>query len=197
MPGSAIRGLLTATLAFWLLPASAGGGGVMQTDRCVVSMGFMDAHLTIYQPETRGSEKFCDSVPDLTDTVFVLDYLHDSLNQAPIEFRIIRDATGLGRFAKWPDVEKLADLEAVTVFHRAPVTRAGGSFQVEHRFEKESDYLVLVTAGHPSEDKVYHAVAPLQVGGTRWLLWGGIGLAMVVVLSVFVWRMRRPRTGTP
>lgn len=184
---------LIICVGLWLAPAWAGGGGVMQSDRCVATMGFMEAHLTIYQPETQASEKFCDSVPDLTETVFVLDYLHDSLNEVPIEVRVIRDATGLGQFVEWRDVEALDDLESLTVFHREPVTRAGGSYQVEHRFEREGDYLVLITAGHPTEDKLYHAVMPLAVGGTPWLLWLGVGLGIAAVLATVFWWMHRSR----
>lgn len=168
----------------------------MQTDRCIVGLGFMQAHLTIYQPETRGSEKFCDSVPDLTATVFVLDYLHDSLNQAPIGFSVIRNETGLGDFAQWRDVQALDGLEDLTVFHRQPVTSPGGNFEAEHRFERDGEYLVLVTAGHPTGNEVYRAVMPLEVGGTNWVLWGGIGVGIVAVLGSFVIYRRRSRTRT-
>lgn len=194
MPARVRAGILFLIAAS---PALAGGGGVMQTDRCVVRLGFMEAHLTIYQPRTQGSEKFCDAVPDAANTILTLDYLHDSLNQVPIEFRVIRNETGLGRFARWSDVEALGDLEAITIHYQEPVVRPGGTFQVEQRFEKEGDYLLLVTARHPTKDLRYHAVVPLAVGGSAWYLWAGTGLGMGVVLATIVWRMRRPRVKTP
>lgn len=169
--------------------ANAGGGGVLQQDRCVVELGFMQAHLTIYQPRPRGSEKFCDAVPHTADTVFVLDYLHDSLNRAPLEVRIIRNPTRVGRFAQWGDIQALDELETLTVLHRPAQIRSGGALKFEHKFEAEGQYLLLVTAAHPDQDKRYHAVAPLQVGATSGPYWlaavalGGLGAA-------YVWRRR-------
>lgn len=175
----------------WGIQANAGGGGVLTEDRCVVEMGFMEAHLTIYQPQTRASEKFCDAVPDLTDTVFVLDYLHDSLNEAPIEFRIIEDVTGLGRFARWRDIEDLENIERVTVYHQPATLSPGGSLQVEHRFQETGDYLLLVTAGHPGKDKRYHAVAPLAVGSGRLIFWLALIVAVGLSLAVIAYLVRR------
>lgn len=183
--------LIVALLAVWCVQAAAGGGGIMQRDRCVLEMDFLKAHLTIYQPRTRASEKFCDSIPDLTRTVFVLDYLHDSLNQAPIEFRVIEDTKGLGRFARWRDIRSLDDIEQVTVFHQPPVQRSGGSYEVEHTFRRQGDYLLVITAGHPTKDEVYHAVAPLEVGGTAWLLWVLLGAVAGLCLLYIGLRFRR------
>ena len=50
-----------------------------------------------------------------------MEYLHDLLNEMSVDFRIIRDEGGLGRFADWEDIEKIESIEEVTVFfsHRA------------------------------------------------------------------------------
>jgi hypothetical protein len=172
------RWLAVLLMSAWCLSASAGGGAGLQEDRCVVEMSFQSAHLTLYQPETRGSEKFCDSVPDATHTVFTLDYLHDSLDEVPIELRVIRDTEGLGQFARWKDIQAMDGIEERAVFHQPPTVMPGGTFQAEHEFEQTGDYLILITTRHPTKDKVYHAVAPLEVGGTAWVYWAvppGIG----------------------
>lgn len=160
-------------------------------------MGFQSAHLTIYQPRTQGNEPFCDTVPGAANTVFVLDYLHDSLNRVPVELRIIEDATGKGRFARWKDVEALSDIEAHTVFHEPPAIHADGSYQAEHGFREEGEYLILVTSRHPTKDLVYHGVSPLTVGATPWWYWLGAPVAgIVAALGYFAYRRRR-HTTTP
>lgn len=186
-----MRYLILLLLSAWCLSARAGGGAGLQEDRCVVEMGFQSAHLTLYQPETRGSEKFCDSVPDASHTVFTLDYLHDSLNEVPIELRVIRDTEGLGRYARWQDVEAMDGIETRTVLHKPPTVMPGGTFQAEHGFERTGDYLVLITTRHPAKDKVYHAVAPLAVGGTAWVYWAAAPGAGALGLGVFWLRARR------
>ena len=172
------------------MQAWAGGGGMLQEDRCVIEMGFLSAHLTLYQPQTRASERFCETVPDLTETVIVLEYLHDSLNEVPIELRIIADATKLGGFARWEDVQALGNIEPLTVFHQPAVTRPGGTYEVEHTFRAEGDYLILVTTRHPSKDNTYHAVAPLVVGGTSWGYWLILpaGLLLGGMVAMRLWK---------
>lgn len=187
-----LRGCLLVLGLLWSAMGLCGGGGVLAEDRCVVEMGFMSAHLTIYQPDTRGNEQFCDTLPDLTDTVLVLDYLHESLNQAPLEVRIIENATGQGRWAGWNDVEALDDLEALTVFHRPLDASPGGALTLEHRFEREGEYLLLITAHHPTKDVVYRTVAPLAVGGGGGglMIWLLPVLALLLAVAAYAWRRR-------
>ena len=61
------------------------------------------------------NKEFCEDIPDVTETVFVLDYLHDSLNEMPIDFRIIKDVENLGRYATWDDIARLDDIDRETV----------------------------------------------------------------------------------
>jgi len=191
MPTRVSRWLALLCFCAWPLHALSGGGGVLQQDRCVVEMGFLKAHLTIYQPQTQANTKYCDSIPDLTNTVFVLDYLHESLNDAPIEFRIIEDTKELGRFARWRDVTSQSDIDEMTVFHQPPTTISGGSFKVEHELQRPGNYLIVLTAGHPTKDETYHAVAPLEVGGAGWLYWVAIPMAAAGVgFGLVLWRVR-------
>ena len=164
-----MRIALTHFLIFWaigLLPtaAFAGGGVVMSGGECTMHIDFYSARFTAYQPDTRGNEEFCEDLPDLGLTLFVLDYLHPSLKQVPVDFRIIRDVTGQGRFAKWEDVEALGDIEPLTVYYHPPVIRPDSSFKVEYDFIDEGKYIGVVTAGHPTNDKLYTSVFPFEVG---------------------------------
>ena len=157
--------LALATLMFWGHTASAHGGVMFEEDICVIKLGFLTAHFTIYQPRTRASEEFCEDVPDVADTIFVLDYLHDSMKEMPVEFRILRDVTGLGLYATWDDIAALDDIENATVFYHDPTKEADSVLTIELTFDEPGTYIGVVTAAHPTLDKTYSTVFPFRVGG--------------------------------
>ncbi|NND44607.1 MAG: hypothetical protein HKN58_04745, partial [Xanthomonadales bacterium] len=111
---------ITILALMWSGPSAAHGGVVEENDLCLIEIGVFSAHFTIYQPQTRASQEFCEDVPDVTDTLFVLDYLHDSLREVPVDFRIIRDVNERTVYASWADVRAIEDLEAVTEMYAPP-----------------------------------------------------------------------------
>lgn len=172
--------------------AQAAGGVVMTDEGCTMHIDFYSARFTAYQPETRGNEEFCEQLPDTGPTLFVLDYLHPSLKLVPVDFRIIRNVTGQGRFAKPEDVATLGELEPHTVFYHPPEIRPDASLQVEYDFADEGEYIGIVTAGHPTNDRSYQAVFPFEVG--RGMRWGpAIGALLVAAAALAWWRRRRTR----
>lgn len=181
--------------AVGLLPTAiwAGGGVVMSGGECTMHIDFYSARFTAYQPETRGNEEFCENLPDLGPTIFVLDYLHPSLKEVPVDFRIIRDITNQGRFAKWEDVEALGDIEPLTVFYHPPVIRPDSSLKVEYDFVDEGKYIGVVTAGHPTNDKRYSAVFPFEVGRRSYKAWLLLPAAMLAVFWIVTRRRRSSR----
>ena len=164
--------VLAVLLSIVAARALAGGGVILSNDACIITIGFYTAHFTAYQPQTSGNTEFCEDLPDTGESIIVLDYLHSSLKQVPVDLRIIRDATGLGEFARWVDVQGLANIDEHTVFYQPPVVRDSGTFRVTHTFEEQGDYIGIVTAGHPTKDNVYNAVFPFSVGGANipWTL---------------------------
>jgi hypothetical protein len=169
--------------------ASAHGSVVDAADGCTIRMDFYSAHFTVFQPATRGHREFCEDLPDAAETVFVLEYLHDSLRDVPIEFRIIRNTSRLGRFIKWSDIEQVTDLSELTVFYQRVSPQVDGVLTVLHEFREPGNYVGIVSAPHPSIDKTYHAVFPFRVG--RPLLPGWTWPAAMLALLVVAWR-RRP-----
>lgn len=170
--------------------ALAGGGVILQDDVCIITIGFYTAHFTAYQPQTSGNEEFCEDLPDTGESIFVLDYLHQSLKEVPVDFRIIRDVTGLGQFVKWDDVRSLDDIDAHTVFYVPPAIKPAATFRISHDFAEKGDYVGIVSAGHPTSDKTYYSVFPFQVGASR-VSWGLVYLvAALVVAALFVFNMR-------
>jgi len=158
---------------------------------------FYSAHFTAYQPDTSGNEQFCQDLPDTGETIFVLDYLHQSLKEVPVDFRIIRDVTGLGRFVKLENVEEIEDIEQHTVFYQPPVIRPDASFQIEHDFLEEGAYIGIVSAGHPSNDMIYTAVFPFEVGRSNTGYLFPLILLLAGAVFAFVRRSRRLKQTAP
>ena len=171
---------------FWSSSALPGGGVILRGDVCIIEIGFYDANFTAYQPEESGNEEFCEDLPDTGETIFVLDYLHASLREVPVDFRIVKDTTGLGQFVQHEDILALDDLDAITVFYSAPTIKPGASYRVEHDFLEPGDYVGVVTAGHPSNDNLYNAVFPFTVGVVNYPYW----LAAVLVGVAFALLIR-------
>lgn len=159
--------------------AVAHGGVAFEEDLCVISINFMQAHFTVFQPETRQNNEFCEDIPDVSNSVFVMEYLHDLLNEMNVDFRIVRDINNAGQYADWEDIQAIDDLEAATVYYQAPSIEPGGYYRASYQFEKEGTYIGVVTAEHPTEDRNYNAVFYFQVGGRDW---GTIPLFVALLL---------------
>ncbi|HAU25496.1 MAG TPA: hypothetical protein DCX09_12575 [Gammaproteobacteria bacterium] len=157
-----LLGLLFSTQA-------AGHGGVaFEDDLCVINIDFMQAHFTVFQPETSESTEYCEDIPNVTRSVFVMEYLHDLLTEMVLDFRIVRDVNDVGRFASWEDIEAIDDLEAATVFYEAARMEEGGFYRTSYEFLEKGTYIGVVTADHPTEDRNYNAVFYFRVGGRDW-----------------------------
>lgn len=171
----------TGMLALLLLaiagPVAGHGSVTAGDDACVIRIGFYTAHFKIYQPGRSGHREFCEDLPATGETVFVMEYLHESLGEVPIEFRIIRNPTGLGRFTRAGDLPAAAGLDALTLLHRAPET-APDVLVARHEFARKGDYVGMVTARHPVTQQAYVAVFPFAVGGQG----PGLALPLLVLL---------------
>lgn len=141
------------------------GGVAYEDDFCVININFMQAHFTVFQPETSESEEFCEELPELTRSVFVMEYLHELLPEMLIDFRIIRDVNDVGTYATWRDVQAIEDLEAATVYYESPRIEPGGYYRASYDFDAKGTYIGIVTTEHPVEDRLYNAVFFFEVGG--------------------------------
>lgn len=145
--------------------AAAHGGVAFEDDLCVINIDFLQAHFTVFQPETRESDEFCEDIPDVSRSVFVMEYLHNLLPEMLIDFRIVRDVNEVGQYATLEDVLAIDDLEAATVYYESPRIEPGGFYTASYEFEEKGTYIGVVTADHPTEDRYYTAVFYFQVGG--------------------------------
>lgn len=166
--------------------AVAHGSVAFEDDRCLINIGFMQAHFTVFQPESEGNEEFCESIPGVTRSVFVMEYLHNLLSEMNIDFRIVRDINNVGRYASWEDIEAIEDLEAATVFYAPARIEEGGYFTTSHEFTERGTYIGVVTADHPDEDRQYNAVFYFRVGG-RPLGTLPVFIALLLALQAGYW----------
>ncbi len=185
--------LLQLTLGYLMTgcqDATAHGGVSMEDDLCVIKIGFLKAHFTGYQPKTNGTQEFCEDIPEVASSIFVIDYLHDFLKEMPVDFRIIKDVNNFGIFANWDDITGLEDIEQDTVFYLPPMKRPNGVLTVNYDFQQAGGYIGVVTAVHPEKEKTYHAVFYFQVGGTDY---GYVPLfiALVVLAQALYWFSNR------
>lgn len=161
---------------------------MIESDVCIIWIDFYSTHFTAYQPDSSGNTQFCQDLPDTGETLFVLDYLHQSLKEVPVDFRIIRDVTGQGRFVKLKHIEALDDIEQHTVFYQPPVIRSDASLSVEYDFKEKGAYIGIVSAGHPVDDTVYTAVFPFDVGATNNTL---VIPALLLALGLLMFALRK------
>lgn len=163
--------------------AAAHGGVVEEEDLCVITISYLKAHFKIYQPLTDGHEEYCEDLPNATESIFVMEYLHDELGRVPVDFRIIRDVTGKGRFARWEDVAAIENLDSVTIFYQPPVIEPD-VFTVLYDFAEEGEYIGVVTAAPGSSDRQHIAVFPFEVGYTGFGYWPWIvGVLLLIQIQ--------------
>ena len=187
--------LIVAALIVAVMPqaATAHGGVVEEDDLCLLKVSYLSAHFKIYQPRISGHKQFCEDLPAATESVFVMEYEHTALAAMPIDFRIIRDVTGKGRFARMEDVDQIKNIESVTVFYQ-PATVEPDVYTVIHEFDDEGDFIGIVSANEPGSGKVYAAVFPFEVGFTGigyWPFFIGVLLLLQMQYLFMSGRLKR------
>ena len=154
-------------------------------DLCLIKVGYLEAHFKIYLPRSYQREEFCEDLPEATESVFVMEYGHDGLKDMLIDFRIIRDVTGLGRFTRQSDIEQIENLEAATVLHQ-PAAIDPDVFTAVQYFEEPGWYIGIVTATSPDKKQVNTAVFPFEVGFTGFGYWPLL-IVVLAALQLFFW----------
>lgn len=181
-----------ALLCLAAAPAFAHGGVVGEDDLCVINIGYLKAHFKIYVPQETGHDDYCEDIPIRGESIFIMEYQHERLNDALIDFRIIRNVTGKGTFARLSDVQAIDDLDAVTVRYEAPAV-VPAVYMLLHEFEHDGEYIGIVSAANDSR---YTAVFPFEVGYTGVGIWPWIIGALLLVQLQFWYMGRRQKSGT-
>lgn len=179
---------MTFFLTGSLLPANALAHGSVTPDEdlCLIRIGYYTAHFKIYLPETHGHRQFCEDLPDAGSSLFVMEYIHDGLANAPIEFRIIKNITGQGRFTRLQHIEALDDLEQHTVYLHPPARQAD-VFTVLHEIAEPGEYVGVVKVPSGDGKSLHTAVFPFEAGsgGLGW--WPWLALAALLLQLNYLW----------
>jgi hypothetical protein len=178
-------------LMSWASNCLAGGGVLLSDDSCIMTIGFYEAHFTAYQPDSSGDKQFCEDLEEMGNTIFVLDFLHKSLSEVPVDFRIIKNVTNKGEFVQMGDIMEIQDLDRFTVFYQEPIIKTNASYTVSHDFTEKGEYVGIVTAGHPTNNNIYSSVFPFSVGASD-LSWPIIVfLGLILIFGAYLFRMTR------
>lgn len=177
---------VVACLALFASPAYGHGSVALEDDLCAIKIGYLKAHFKIYLPQSHEHRDFCEDLPAAGESIFVMEYLHRGLSEVPIDFRIVRNVTGMGSFARWEDLADIENLDEITVFYQEPQI-VPDVFSVLYRFYEPGEYIGIVTASIDG-DRPYTAVFPFEVGFTGFGYWPIIVL-LAIALQLNYWFM--------
>jgi hypothetical protein len=162
------------------------GSVVPGEDNCVINIGFMRAHFTIYQQSYNVKEEYCEDIPLAGETEFHIEYLHNYLNKLDVEFRVIRDINEFGKFVNWEDIQSLTNIEEATVLYVPPTKYQQGEVTIPHTFQQDGSHIGIVTATNLENGKKYRAIFQFQVGGGRYPYLLPF-LFLIVILQAVFW----------
>jgi len=167
--------VLIALLLAMACPPSYGHGGVaIEDDVCIIRIDRYKAHFTGYIPQQRATQEFCEDIPVVGNSVFVLDFISDELRDMQVDFRIVRDINNLGLNVTADDLGDQDAISQSTIHYAGPQYYSNGVLTTRYRFTTGGGYIGIVTALHPEAGERYQAIFPFRVGElnyTRYLLY--------------------------
>lgn len=164
--------------------ASAHGGVEFTDDVCTINIGYYQAHFKIYLPRTHPHQEYCEDLPQAAESVFVIEYLDRQLAQVAYDFRIIRNVTKQGRFAKERHVAQIGNLDSVTEYYRAAKLEPD-VFSVVHRFKDPGAYIGIVSTLPVGSNQGKTTVFPFQVGSSGFGYWP-LAIVAIVIFQFYV-----------
>jgi len=175
---------------FPALICNAHGSVTPDADICIIQIGYFKAHFKIFLPQKRQHEEFCEDLPDIGDSVFVMEYEHDGLGEAQIDFRIIENLTGQGRFTNLQHIGQIEDLNAITVYHH-PFAVQPDVFTIAHNFDEPGEFVGIVTVRPADSEVNYTAVFPFEAGYTGLGYWPWIIGVLILLQLNYLWMSGR------
>tara|TARA_B110000196_G_C21093100_1_gene638598 strand:- start:295 stop:930 length:636 start_codon:yes stop_codon:yes gene_type:complete len=180
-----IAGLL---LTVSMLPRQAAAHGSVSpdSDLCIIQIGYYRAHFKIYLPSEKGHQEYCEDIPQTGSATFIMEYLHSGLGDVAIDFRVIENVTGKGVFTVLEDIQEIECIDDVTLFHH-PASIQPDVFTYLHPFNKQGEFVGIVTVRQPETDEIYTAVFPFEVGFAGVPVWAWFILGAVILQINFLW----------
>lgn len=191
-----IRTLSSALLAVAAASAWAHGGVGIEDDKCILRIGGHRAHFAGYQPEHRASQEFCEDIPEVGRAVLVIDFIQPALRERVVEFRILRDADGLGAKARYEDLGDAGQISQRTMVALPARVYPHGTVTLDHRFSEPGWYIGLLSATDPASGKTENSVFPFRVGVRNY--WKYLPLPLFFIgLAWLLYRLTGQRRKAP
>ena len=140
------------------------GGVTMDQDICILRFDNLKAHFTGYQPDYRATQEFCEDIPIVGRSIFVIDFISEGLREMIIDFRIIKDVNNIGNNAQLEDLGGPEAIEKATLFYQEKTTYPRGTLTANVDFTEEGRYIGIATASYADGSLTYTSVFPFQVG---------------------------------
>jgi hypothetical protein len=191
-----IKMLCAMSLAVASASAWTHGGVGIEDDKCVLRIGSDRAHFAGYQPEHRASQEFCEDIPEVGRAVIVIDFIHPALRERVVEFRILRDADGLGAKARYEDLGDKDKIAQRTMAALPAKTYPHGTVTLDHKFSEPGWYIGLLSATDPASGKTEFSVFPFRVGVRNY--WKYLPLPLFFIgFAWLLYRLTGQRRKTP
>lgn len=191
-----IRTLGSALLTVVVGSAWAHGGVSVEDDKCILRIGSDRVHFAGYQPEHRASQEFCEDIPEVGQAVLVIDFIQPELRKRVVEFRILRDADGLGAQARYEDLGDAGKIAQRTMVALPAKAYPHGTVTLDYRFSEPGWYIGLLSATDPASGKTEHSVFPFRVGVRNY--WKYLPLPLFFIgLAWLLYRLTGQRRKTP
>ena len=153
------------TLIIFLPAFSFAHGGVsMDQDVCIMKLGNLKTHFTGYQPDFRATQEFCEDIPVVGRSIFVIDFISEELRDMLVDFRVIKDVNNIGNYAVLEDLGGPEAIEAATIYYQEPTLYPRGTLSANYEFKEEGRYIGIVTASFDEKSVSFTSVFPFQVG---------------------------------
>jgi hypothetical protein len=188
--------LCAMSLAVASASAWTHGGVGIEDDKCVLRIGSDRAHFAGYQPEHRASQEFCEDFPEVGRAVIVIDFIQPALRERVVEFRILRDADGLGAKARYEDLGDKDKIAQRTMAALPAKTYPHGTVTLDHKFSEPGWYIGLLSATDPASGKTEFSVFPFRVGVRNY--WKYLPLPLFFIgFAWLLYRLTGQRRKTP
>jgi hypothetical protein len=191
-----IKMLCAMSLAVASASAWTHGGVGIEDDKCVLRIGSDRAHFAGYQPEHRASQEFCEDFPEVGRAVIVIDFIQPALRERVVEFRILRDADGLGAKARYEDLGDKDRIAQRTMVALPAKAYPHGTVTLDHRFSEPGWYIGLLSATDTASGKTETSVFPFRVGVRNY--WKYLPLPLFFIgFAWLLYRLTGQRRKTP
>jgi hypothetical protein len=144
-----------------------------KVEQCDARIGPDILTFSFYQP-LRSREQFCDDIPDIGETVIVIDSLQDELRDMMVEVRILRDTGDEDGKYDGKNIETIIPAKQFI----------GGTLKHDHNFRKSGSYIALVRAVSLDRAKEYNAYFYFSVGQSS-----SYGMLSTAILTIAVFTL--------